>query len=202
MTTEDIDRSSSARRNTERNVRRIALGCGVLIGVMAFVATMQPSVFESSAGSNPVLQTVRTFVPQGWGFFTRDAREDTYTAYRKSPQGWTAVSPISGGSPRFAFGLNRGARLVDGDIARIAVAKPDSGSVKDAWTSCAPGTSIDSCVIENKVEVNGQQVLNPLISETCGDILVAKVKPIPWSYGKLTREHRQSIRIVNVKCES
>uniref|UniRef100_A0A942SYH5 SdpA family antimicrobial peptide system protein n=1 Tax=Neobacillus citreus TaxID=2833578 RepID=A0A942SYH5_9BACI len=202
MTTEEHDRSSSSTHSRDRTVRRVALGIGAVVAVMAFVATMQPSVFESSAGSNAVLQTVRTFVPQGWGFFTRDAREDTYTAYRKSDTGWSAVSPISGGSPRFVFGLNRGARLVDGDIARIAVAKPDHGTEKQAWTSCAPGTSVERCALESDVSVNGHQTLDPLISDTCGDILIAKVKPIPWSYGKLTREHRQSIRIVNVRCAS
>lgn len=82
------------------------------------------------------------------------------------------------------------------------MAKPDHGSLKKAWTSCSPGTSIAECVTEKNVSINGEQTLKPLISETCGVILVAKVKPIPWSYGKLTRDHRQSIRIVDVRCES
>jgi antimicrobial peptide system SdpA family protein len=163
---------------------------------------MTPSVVETPAGSNAALQTMRQLFPQGWSFFTRDAREETYSAYTQVDGVWTLVSPISGSSPRFGFGVNRGARLVDGDIARIAVATPSSGSLDDAWTACDPGETVGDCVRRNDVQSDATQTLNPLIQDTCGEVLIAKVEPIPWSYGKLTRAYRQGIRIVTTECSS
>lgn len=180
--------------------RGISLIVGCLLAIASFVATMTPNVFESPVGSSPVLQSMRSIVPQGWAFFTRDARESTYSAYQETEHGWVPIVPISGGATRFAFGLNRGARLVDGDLALIAATKTFEGTTENAWSECLPRESPEECVQRLSLQANGQQRVRSLIGETCGRILVISSETIPWSYGKMTRDHKKSARIVEVEC--
>lgn len=101
----------------------LAAGSFILIAAFAWVVLINSiptntlTARSSGHSGHDAAAIVRAVSPQGWSFFTRDARERTYEAWKPDGDGeWRKAAPLASGHVKFAFGMNRSARLLDGDV--------------------------------------------------------------------------------------
>ncbi len=155
-------------RNAATLVMVVILAWVVVVGYVVHSAIPGPVV--SLPG--PDRRVVRTFLPQGWAFFTRDAREDRTRVLVRSDGAW---HPEGGpnGEPRYAFGLRRYARVQMGELNELVRLTDD-----DAWTECVGGWS--TCLEERQEVV---PVANPVAAPSlCGDVGAVTYEPVPWAW--------------------
>lgn len=120
----------------------------------------------------PDRRVVRTYVPQGWAFFTRDAREDRTRVFTLSDGTWHLEGGPNG-EPRYAFGLRRYARVQMGELNELVRLTDD-----DAWTECSGGWS--DCLDESREVV---RVTNPVAAPSlCGEVGAVTYEPVPWAW--------------------
>lgn len=71
------------------------------------------------------------WLPQGWAFFSRDAREQDLYLWRWSDGRWQPASRAPHGEPRNLFGFARASRSQRAEAAALAGSVPDS-----LWSDC------------------------------------------------------------------
>lgn len=83
----------------------------VIIVVLSNVSTPISIPYSKS-------KTIFTFSPQGWGFFTRNPREDIAKIYSINNEKVTPVI-VANSNRKFMFGLSKKAKLVSWEISNI-----------------------------------------------------------------------------------
>ena len=149
------------------------------------------SVFISTA--------VRITLPQGWAFFTKNAREDVFDLYRlnKSNQ-LIKIREARQASTLNMFGLKRTARAMGLEFSRIVQKVPAKDSVFGIDYPDVP--SVEKAIKEGSIkaiEISTSEK-RPLL---LGYIVIIKRKVIPWAWSSNYSEINYPINIlfVNVK---
>ena len=150
--------------------RARALRCFVVLLVLAwgvpvtyalrFYLPFNPSRLASSAPSFMAL------IPEGWGFFTRDAREeDLFTYFKNDSDRWVLARQWT-----FGFGRSRRKSSIEAAsiLARIGT---EAAECSDDHLSCLSSV------------VPGETIATTHPSPTlCGDIGFVIQKPVPWAW--------------------
>lgn len=119
----------------------------------------------------------RTFLTQGWAFFTRSPREqDLFIFGQDDASNWRSISHGPPSRIRNVFGLRRLPRAESVEIGLLSHSIPGS-----AWAECLDSVtlcleSLDSMSIENKSH-------RPII---CGEVGLVLAEPIPWAWRHLS----------------
>jgi sporulation delaying protein A len=110
-------------------------------------------------------------VPEGWAFFTRDAREERILLFRRAVDGWHPANLGPHAEARNIFGLDRASRAQGVELALLI-----SGVGAEDWTSCemAPIDCVAHAAFARSVDN-----VSPRPS-LCGDVGVALQEPVPW----------------------
>lgn len=114
---------------------------------------------------------IKTFVPQGWSFFTRNPRENLIYIYKRTGDTWAQSSDVINGSAKNYFGASRKARAMGSEYALLF----SLAGVK--WDSCATGKL--SCVEESKKLIVRNKLTAP---QLCGEFLFVSRSPVPWAW--------------------
>ena len=116
---------------------------------------------------------VKTIIPEGWSFFTRNPREALVYIYKRDNDNinWIQADETVNGAVDNFFGMSRKARAMGSEYALVFAQE----QVK--WDSCVTGTF--DCVDESlritvKNELNSPQL--------CGEYLFVSRKPVPWAW--------------------
>jgi antimicrobial peptide system SdpA family protein len=114
-----------------------------------------------------------TIVPQGWGFFTRDPRENQTLVYRKRGDEFELVNK-SGTEPEYLFGLSRVSRRQNIELGQIM------GQITDSmWVDC-PSKNLAQCE-----PVKAHRFKNSYQDPLCkGEFVVVLKEPVPWAWSK------------------
>ncbi len=131
---------------------------------------------------------VRTLIPQGWAFFTRNPREQVLLFYKKQDTKWFLVNS-SGSSYDKLFGLSRLSRRQNIELGNLAAQL----NVVKNWVECEnnfPNTCIPDST--NKVYTNFK---NPVIM---GEYVVRLVEPVPWAWSKLMNEEQRKSKVLKI----
>lgn len=119
----------------------------------------------------------RTLLPEGWGFFTKNAEEENPFFYAHVGGEWVPAIQESPYSPRYLLGANRTGRYrgVEMGLITAAVGKKD-------WSDC--NTDPLSCV----------GTLTPLVigpirdrGTLCGELGLVQQAPVPWAWARSPR---------------
>jgi antimicrobial peptide system SdpA family protein len=122
---------------------------------------------------------VRAVLPEGWAFFTRDAREARMFVRAWRGGAWVPLTRAPHGEPRNRFGFDRTSRA-QGVEAGLLLARVPSG----AWRACR-GTDA-ACATAAGAALS---LRNTSPSPTlCGDIMVVMRPPVPWAWSRLMEE--------------
>jgi antimicrobial peptide system SdpA family protein len=124
---------------------------------------------------------VRSFVPEGWGFFTRNPREKDLQLYFKRDGYWVKNKswPIS--SISNLGGMDRYPRAQSVELAMILKMVPDS-----SWRYCQQ--SFIQCLNGIKPLIIKNPSPNPTLK---GSICITSQSPVPWAWYELRENYVQ-----------
>lgn len=119
--------------------------------------------------------------PQGWAFFTRNAREPNTFVYKKRKDKLVLIDFQKNSSRQNGYGVSRNARLLSVEITEL-LKQIDTSK----WSSSSRASLTNQCNSAKTVEVVNYSV-NPILKDT---ILIESREKIPWawikSYDKIT----------------
>ena len=151
-------------------------GAAVLFLVIGWSVAVAYS-FHSAFPHNPVALPgegalhLHVWLPEGWGFFTRDPREDALRPYQESEKGeWEPIE--SGKGPGF-LGFGRRARAQGFELNTLIRQVP-----ADSWHPCERTPT--ACIETGDVSVKLQNVAtSPTV---CGNVAFVMQEPVPWAW--------------------
>ncbi|MEN2737173.1 SdpA family antimicrobial peptide system protein [Microbacterium sp. X-17] len=170
-----------------------------VVATMSVVGNKFPSnVFNPTGPEGPVKSVSKVFL-QGWGFFTRDAREDRVSIAIKRPGNseWSILDQDAIVQPKYAFGLSRISRAESIDINILYSAIDED----EEWVECLPEQSMSSCL--GTLEPVAHAAVSPVTREPVCSSRLALVRhtPIPYGYRELTRAKRTQAVSLTVRCD-
>ncbi|MGG0219813.1 SdpA family antimicrobial peptide system protein [Bacillus mycoides] len=136
----------------------------------SIIAVLPGSTFSVST-KNKLL--VSNTIPQGWGFYSKDPREEMINLVDpntgKTAAKWPNNMPVN------MFGLKR-----EGRSQGIEVGLLMEGVKKEQWNSCSKNPT--NCLKEIKEPI---KINNPTKNATvCGEYGIILQKPVPWAWSK------------------
>ena len=163
-----------------RNETRALGGAAILfaIGWMAIITY----VLHASLPFNPIhlpyaeRVQARFWIPEGWGFFTRNPREERVTPYALSGNRWISASLGPHGRSSNLFGLDRISRAQNVELGLLLQRLPGR-----LWRDCtaSPIACLDSVSVVPRIRNRSPR---PTL---CGDIAFVRQQPIPWAWVRL-----------------
>jgi len=154
-------------------------------------------VFFTSLPYNPIKSTgpqtrlIRSFLPEGWAFFTRNSREDQTIVYTVNASNfdiarfkWLQNSHYSN-----YFGLDKKSRYMGVELAYLL-----SKLKSNDWSSCQKLTkekikTLEVIEVKNELEIKNFK----------GLLLVQKKEPIPWAWRESSVEVEMPSKIALIK---
>ena len=141
-----------------------------------------------------IKRDIISFLPEGWGFFTRDPQESEIYIYKKVGSELVSYS-IHHSRPNNYFGLKRNSRaqMVELEFLIRNIKEVD-------WIECED--EINNCLSQETVpefHLNNNSVFQSL----CGVIWLQKKKPVPWAWSK-SRDNINMPSIIiklNIECK-
>lgn len=125
--------------------------------------------------SKRATSTLREFLPEGFGYFTRNPMEEFPLVYRLEGDSLILLTR-SNSSPSNLFGILRTQRSTFGEMGMIM-----QEISEETWTKC--GSSLVDCV-KNKKYIVVELSNNKINANVCGTFFVCTKKPIPWAWRK------------------
>lgn len=171
------------------SARSVAVVCAVwsVVALYAIQEQVPKNVITLPAQSE-VKHTVVNLAPQGWAFFTKSPRDPEVVPYRKSSDGWRALSLTPHSSPHNAFGLDRESRAQGVEIAMLL-----SAAQKDDWRDCTD--SSETCLANT--DAAARQVRNGSPDPTlCGTVGLLQERPTPYAWRDLVPESHSTERVM------
>jgi antimicrobial peptide system SdpA family protein len=169
---------------------------GLALVLLAFWGGLFLYVVHSAMPYNPVALpfeqyfATRTWAPEGWGFFTRDPREERVSFFVRDARGnWTSASLAPHARARNVFGLNRKSRAQGIEAGMLLTTIPESD-----WTTCRQ--SAEAClaaapVVATMTNTSPQPTL-------CGEVGLLLRKPLPWAWTRSKSRLTMPARIARI----
>lgn len=170
-----------------------------LVGWLVSTTTVNalPHSAWETATEPVAVKEMRELLPQGWAFFTRDAQEPRVSVYRYVDGQWTSAEAPPNNSPRYWFGLNRGARPHASEVGFIS-----AGVAGTDWAECGRGDHV-AC-LASLAPVPGLVVENSGTRPTvCGTVGLVVQDPVPWAWRNSDEPVRMPLSgvVVEVTCK-
>jgi antimicrobial peptide system SdpA family protein len=133
-------------------------------------------------------------LPQGWSFFTRNAREERLLLYEPRDGGWR-LRPLTNAQVRHLWGIKRTAGLISAELGAITRQIPEK-----AWTTLESNLNAGSYSGHVPIKVENPGVAHVL----CGTFLLRKQVPLPWAWAASPRlsDLPSRVALVDVGCKS
>jgi antimicrobial peptide system SdpA family protein len=179
------------------NVRALRAlgGCVVAIALVASLAVVY--VFHGGMKKNalrlPFERAVNAvfWAPEGWKFFTRDAREERTSMYVRGDGGWRTAALTPNARAENAFGLNRRGRAQGVELGLLTESVPAT-----AWQHC-DGSDPLPCLERAAVS---QRIRNASPHPSlCGSVGLVSQKPIPWAWASQGLHVTMPIAVVRLE---
>lgn len=163
------------------------LACWSIVALYAVHGQMPRNVLELPFESRlrPLLPYL---TPEGWAFFTRNAREPKLLTYRLDAGRWRTADLGPHARPTNLFGLDRRSRAQGVEIALLlgTIRKDGPVDCKDAIPACLD--RLPALQIRNA---------SPAPS-LCGDVGIAQQEPLPWAWSRAASEVTMPSRVVRL----
>ncbi|ANN35627.1 TPA: SdpA family antimicrobial peptide system protein [Bacillus cereus] len=183
--------SSSTSRNNAKSIGITAIVISFLFFLTLFLSILSglPETPVSISGNTKSI--FKQVLPQGWGFYSKDPRDDLLSVINMDSQESAAAWPNN--KLENVFGLDRSGRAQGTETGLIM-----ASASEDNWKTCKKDPI--ECLKELPAEKQVNNILeNPTI---CGDIGIINQKPVPWSWSKNKSKIKMPSKVlrVNVQC--
>ena len=145
----------------------------IVVGAFLYFTLISAFEFNPVSIQKTKAKLIFTLAPQGWGFFSRDPREEQILVYKKTETGYALVNK-SGAEPQYLFGLSRTSRKINIELGNLFSQIPDS-----LWIE-PKVNELEACE-EGPLHRFKNPFQNPLCT---GAYLVVKSKPVPWAWSE------------------
>lgn len=137
---------------------------------------------------------LRGFLPEGFGFFTRDPKEEFPLLYAEVGDSLVLLTRANSSLKNF-FGILRTQRSAFGEMGMIIREIPEEN-----WSKCA--STLSDCILTKSFTVF--EISNDKINASiCGTFYVTTKKPIPWAWRETFKgEMPQRFVKLIVKCDN
>lgn len=178
---------ASARRASSRVITAGVWAAWVVFGLYVVQANLPANVV-----SLPFAESLRmrTFVPEGWAFFTKTPRDPALLVYDRA-SGRALNAPLL--SERPLLNVTRLARAQGVELGLIM------GAVHNAtWAPCV--AALQDCFSE--AQGPPTRVRNSAtVKSVCGEVWLVQRRRLPWSYRQLKPEDMPSLILpLSVAC--
>ena len=136
---------------------------------------------------------IQLVLPQGFAFFTRDAREPDLYLFQQRDGAWQSASLGPNSRPSNLFGLNRKSRAQSVESALIV-----SKLLPTAWSECRDNPT--KCLGQSSVQ---DTIRNVVPAPTlCGPVGFVLQEPVPWAWSKSqgTTDMHSQITNIHIQC--
>lgn len=182
-------------KEPSKSILIVALVLGVLWSVV-FIVALLPALPNNPVALSYNLKTpkvIRTTLPEGWKFYTRDPREGRYHLYHRPDGRWVSASIGPNARPSNALGINRKGRAQGVEAGILIISVPS-----EEWIPCSEeiSTCLDSISFADTLEnISPRPTL-------CGVVGFAKQEIVPWAWRHSTDQLTLPSHItkVNVLC--
>lgn len=160
------------------------------ISILLVTISLPHNPILNSIEAKPLKTQLKVLIPEGWGFFTRDPREERLYVFRCDSLNLKYV-PNDNFSFESFFGASKKSRVYNLELGRLvsSIEKSDWHSWKSKNTWCP----MDLPTI---YQLNTQR--SPLI---CGEFYVVKREPVPWAWASSNHVSMPgSIVKINIIC--
>jgi len=117
------------------------------------------------------------WAPQGWKFFTRDAREERTSLYVHRDGEWRSAARTPNASVENLLGANRRGRAQGIELGLLLENVPAT-----AWQKC-DGEDAMTC-LDAATEASHPRNVSPNPS-LCGEVGLVSQRPVPWAWAHL-----------------
>ncbi|MCB5182000.1 SdpA family antimicrobial peptide system protein [Streptomyces antimicrobicus] len=177
------------------SLKSVTIACAVWSVIVLYAVQEQvPKNVITLPAQTKVKHTVVNIAPQGWAFFTKSPRDPEVVPYKKTPDGWQALSLTPHASPHNAFGLNRESRAQGVEIAMLL-----SAAQKSDWRDCTD--SSETC-LANAGNVSRRLTNGTPHPTLCGTVGLLQERPTPYAWRDLvaTSHSPERVMILEVTC--
>jgi len=161
--------------------------------LILFCISIESALPFNSLNINSAVQSgVRTFVPQGWAFFSRNPREERLAVYQWSGRKWenASLGPLSRASN--LFGLDRTVRAQAVELSNLL-----RQISRKKWQECHDTDLVCLNAASEELQSSVNFSTNPTL---CGKLAAIERKPLPWAWRNSSDIMPASVVRVNVRC--
>jgi len=135
---------------------------------------------------------IKTAVPEGWGFFTRNPREPDITLYENHGGHWRKAEHMPISSASNLSGIDRLPRAQSVELGMLLNALNES----DAWTPC--DGDLESCLKGVRQVSLHPQWRYPALR---GLVAFIRQEPVPWAWVESRATIRMPIELIVANLE-
>lgn len=161
-----------AARHARRIVRLTFVALAAGWGLFLSMLTVASLPYNPLSMSLRIEIGVRSLVPEGWGFFTREPRSLDLRLYRRVGDAWSPMGRLPIAHPKNLLGIDRWPRAIPVELGTLL----DQVEPED-WveTTDGPGGAVSSG--------RAVPVRNPMPHpRLCGHLRVLSREPVPWAW--------------------
>ncbi|MCP9958274.1 MULTISPECIES: SdpA family antimicrobial peptide system protein [Streptomyces] len=169
----------------------LVLASVAVLGLLQVAFSVVP---ETAAGSPTAAPVVRSFLPEGWAFFTRSPREPRQSVWvEKEPGAWSEVERTGGASPSNLFGVSRALRARNVELGHLYQQAVDE---KATWVECegrAPAACLAGTPVSARLRNHSP---SPVL---CGTLGISEREPLPWAWAKEYPPETMATRVLHLE---
>lgn len=177
-------------------VATISSASCILLGLLSFLGNKAPQTVTDPSGDSIVTRPVAQIFRQGWGFFTRDAREDIVRAAHLQHGEWVIDEGNVTSARDNAFGLARRSRNFDQDLSYLLEHLP----ARSSWWPCRDVWHPKSCDVPTEARAVTTVTLHSSSEALCGDVMLIRQPPVPFAFARFHSPPPGSVTRMHVLC--
>lgn len=186
----NVHSTPHASARSSRAIGALTLLCGSLAAIVTSYSLHAGMRFNAIRLPFEEKLDMPLFLPQGWKFFTRDAREErTFPFARIAGRGWVSAAPGANGDSGHLLGARRDSRAHGAEIA--ALMHQAEGT---SWTACTASSSDCLDAVSTLVVVVNTSPRPTL----CGDIGIVRQAPVPWAWSRDAQDTTMPSRAIRL----
>ena len=184
------------RSRTALGVAVVAMAGALILILLSFIGNKASQTVSDPSGRQLDEQPIAQLFRQGWGFFTRDAREDIVRAAHAERHGWQVADGNVTSTRENLFGLSRRSRNFDQDLAFLLGSVP-AGT---RWTDCRTVNQPQSCLTKTELQSAPVLRLHSSSKSLCGTVVLTRQPPVPFAFSRFRVAPPGAVLALDVKC--
>ncbi|MEJ8285082.1 SdpA family antimicrobial peptide system protein [Curtobacterium citreum] len=187
---------SAQRSKIALGIAVVAVAGAMVLTLVSFTGNKVAQTVSDPTGRQLAGQPVAQLFRQGWGFFTRDAREDIVRVAYPHGNGWRVVEGNVTSSRENLFGFSRRSRNFDQDLSFLLESLP-AGT---RWTDCRTLSDPGSCLTPTELRDAPVVRLHSSSEFLCGTLVLTRQPPIPFAFSRFRVAAPGTVLALEVRC--